>query len=472
MKLFSLAAVLGFSLSLSGAAGQSCSSLYGQCGGINWTGATCCASGSVCTAYNSYYSQCVVGTLAHKHNSGRIYEDDNHGSSDNEGHTDYHKHYNNYHYYHYQHYCGEINHDRTDHRNNEGDNCNILNHNIDHICGRNWWALVLEEFNMLANHSGFDLIRTWGFCEISTCPGGQVLSFSGTTLTINSNATFFTNIDYTLSLAAKQGIKIILVLTNNWSDFGGMDVYTKAFGGTYHDTFYTDANVKAAFKQYISYLLNRVNTITGVAYKDDPTIFGWEIANEARCAGSSTSASSTCTSATITAWYDEISKYIKTIDTKHMVGTGDEGFGVASVPNSHSDNTYAYIYVTSSGLNFTANLALSAIDFGTAHLYPGSWGLSNATLDGNDWINAHAVAAKSVGKPWLLEEFGITDKTSRASVYGAWYTTGIAAGIGGMSFWTAAGPSYSDYDGYTLYSADITTLIDPESALIAKLNSC
>ncbi|KAJ3381224.1 hypothetical protein HDU84_005267 [Entophlyctis sp. JEL0112] len=325
---------------------------------------------------------------------------------------------------------------------------------------------------MLANHSGFDLIRTWGFCEISTCPGGQVLSFSGTTLTINSNATFFTNIDYTLSLAAKQGIKIILVLTNNWSDFGGMDVYTKAFGGTYHDTFYTDANVKAAFKQYISYLLNRVNTITGVAYKDDPTIFGWEIANEARCAGSSTSASSTCTSATITAWYDEISKYIKTIDTKHMVGTGDEGFGVASVPNSHSDNTYAYIYVTSSGLNFTANLALSAIDFGTAHLYPGSWGLSNATLDGNDWINAHAVAAKSVGKPWLLEEFGITDKTSRASVYGAWYTTGIAAGIGGMSFWTAAGPSYSDYDGYTLYSADITTLIDPESALIAKLNSC
>ncbi|KAI0397094.1 carbohydrate-binding module family 1 protein [Xylariaceae sp. FL0594] len=32
--------------------------LYGQCGGINWTGPTACAKGS-CTQYNPYYSQCV-----------------------------------------------------------------------------------------------------------------------------------------------------------------------------------------------------------------------------------------------------------------------------------------------------------------------------------------------------------------------------------------------------------------------------
>lgn len=32
--------------------------LYGQCGGINWTGATACAVGT-CTEYNPYYSQCV-----------------------------------------------------------------------------------------------------------------------------------------------------------------------------------------------------------------------------------------------------------------------------------------------------------------------------------------------------------------------------------------------------------------------------
>lgn len=32
--------------------------LYGQCGGIGWTGATTCASGT-CTASNVYYSQCL-----------------------------------------------------------------------------------------------------------------------------------------------------------------------------------------------------------------------------------------------------------------------------------------------------------------------------------------------------------------------------------------------------------------------------
>ncbi|KAF7289489.1 Polygalacturonase 3 [Mycena chlorophos] len=38
------------------------SPVYGQCGGIGWTGATTCAAGSVCTYENDYYSQCVPTT--------------------------------------------------------------------------------------------------------------------------------------------------------------------------------------------------------------------------------------------------------------------------------------------------------------------------------------------------------------------------------------------------------------------------
>ncbi|KAK3328264.1 glycosyl hydrolase family 61-domain-containing protein [Cercophora scortea] len=34
-------------------------SLYGQCGGINWTGATACVAGSTCKLWNPYYAQCV-----------------------------------------------------------------------------------------------------------------------------------------------------------------------------------------------------------------------------------------------------------------------------------------------------------------------------------------------------------------------------------------------------------------------------
>nr|AWM99265.1 lytic polysaccharide monooxygenase 9 [Rhizophlyctis rosea] len=36
-----------------------CAAKYGQCGGIGWTGPTCCQSGSTCNASGSYYSQCI-----------------------------------------------------------------------------------------------------------------------------------------------------------------------------------------------------------------------------------------------------------------------------------------------------------------------------------------------------------------------------------------------------------------------------
>ena len=35
--------------------------LYGQCGGNNWTGATVCVEGAVCSSMNDWYYQCVAG---------------------------------------------------------------------------------------------------------------------------------------------------------------------------------------------------------------------------------------------------------------------------------------------------------------------------------------------------------------------------------------------------------------------------
>jgi cellulose 1,4-beta-cellobiosidase len=34
----------------------------GQCGGRDWTGATCCVSGSTCVKQHDYYSQCLPGS--------------------------------------------------------------------------------------------------------------------------------------------------------------------------------------------------------------------------------------------------------------------------------------------------------------------------------------------------------------------------------------------------------------------------
>ena len=82
---------------------------------------------------------------------------------------------------------------------------------------------------------------------------------------------------------AQHGIKLIIPLTNNWNDFGGMDQYVRWADGQYHDDFYTDPVIRGWYKDWITHVLNRVNTLTGVAYKDDPTVMAWELGNEPRC---------------------------------------------------------------------------------------------------------------------------------------------------------------------------------------------
>lgn len=53
-KVFLMTAAFGAS------AYAATASLYGQCGGKGWTGATTCAAGSTCVVSNAYYSQCLA----------------------------------------------------------------------------------------------------------------------------------------------------------------------------------------------------------------------------------------------------------------------------------------------------------------------------------------------------------------------------------------------------------------------------
>ena len=59
--------------------------------------------------------------------------------------------------------------------------------------------------------------------------------------------------------------------TNNWSDYGGSDVYvTQLLGsGQPHDFFYSNATVIAAYKNYVKTFVSR--------YVNEPTILAWEV---------------------------------------------------------------------------------------------------------------------------------------------------------------------------------------------------
>jgi endo-1,4-beta-mannosidase len=52
--------------------------------------------------------------------------------------------------------------------------------------------------------------------------------------------------------------------------------------------FFTDPKAIDAFKNHISFMSNRTNSVNGVKYSDDPTIFSWNLMNEPRFFGNDT----------------------------------------------------------------------------------------------------------------------------------------------------------------------------------------
>lgn len=274
-------------------------------------------------------------------------------------------------------------------------------------------------------------------------------------------------LDYVLSKAEKVGVKVIVVLVNNWKDFGGMDQYLVWFGREHHDEFYTAPDVRQAYKNWAEHLVMRKNTITGRLYRDDPTIFSWELANEPRCIGGGPfgfDRKQGWTSSTITEWAREMSGYIKSIDPNHMVSVGDEGF-------LDGGGTH-WAYKANDGVDHEALTGLPGIDFGTFHLYPEDWG---ATLDfGTQWIVDHLRVARELGKPTVLEEYGVkVGRTEgnlgqinkgweeRAEYYQLWNRTMLERGGNGTLAWMLAGidedkPRYPDYDHFVFYDDDAT----------------
>lgn len=57
MGRFLTSATLAFLAAAGAKAADAESGVWGQCGGINWTGPTKCVSGSVCTYQNDWYCQ-------------------------------------------------------------------------------------------------------------------------------------------------------------------------------------------------------------------------------------------------------------------------------------------------------------------------------------------------------------------------------------------------------------------------------
>src|SRR3972149_5654227 len=123
----------------------------------------------------------------------------------------------------------------------------------------------------------------------------------------------FVALDKVLEIANRKGIRLIIPFYDRAPWMGGQP-QCAAFRGKKTDEFWTDPQLIADFKQTIEHLINRKNTITGVAYKDDKAILGWETGNEIDATPE---------------WTHEIASYCKQLDPNHLVVDGRSLHGIA-----------------------------------------------------------------------------------------------------------------------------------------------
>jgi mannan endo-1,4-beta-mannosidase len=206
----------------------------------------------------------------------------------------------------------------------------------------------------------------------------------------------FEGLDFLLAECSKRDIRVVMVLNNFWEWSGGMAQYVSWHEGTpipyiadnvwtdftaYSSKFYSCEQCQQWFRAFVDTIVNRENTITGIAYRDDPTIFAWELANEPRLYP--------------IVWIDQTASFIKSLDPNHLVTTGSEGEVGGPFVDTHE---------------------FESIDYTTLHIWPQNWewfdpekpdSYEEAEAQAVDYLIEHVEMASKLGKPLVLEEFGL-----------------------------------------------------------------
>jgi mannan endo-1,4-beta-mannosidase len=325
------------------------------------------------------------------------------------------------------------------------------------------------------------VVRTWGFLDRGALDGSvpnvdgeghkegvyfQYWDPASGAPRYNDGPDGLERLDYALQKAGQLGLKLIVVLTNNWHAFGGIDQYNTWYGLQYHHEFYGDSRTRSAYRAWVEHVVTRTNTLTGVAYRDDPTIFGWELANEPRCkSGTRFDASEGWSTSTLTTWAGEMAAFVKSLDPRHLVSVGDEGF-----LNGGGEH---WTYRANDGVDHGALVTLPDVDFGTFHMYPEDWRVGPEWAE--RWLEDHLEVARRAGKPTLLEEYGFKVKRDAAGAiesglaerdasYTRWNEVLLRGGGAGSLFWMLAdvetsGALYPDYDRFTIYRGRETSAL-------------
>ena len=218
-------------------------------------------------------------------------------------------------------------------------------------------------------------------------------------------------LDYFLNELKKRDMVAILYFTNNWEWSGGMAQYVNWNGYgeyanpnlekyswpdffKYQKQFYSCEPCIEQVNEYIKKIIIRTNSVNGIKYINDPTIMAWELANEPRPMALDNFEP-------FKKWIKETSEFIQSLDTNHLITTGNEG----EKGCSESIELFEEIH------------SLSSIDYITFHIWVKNWNWykyeqAETTFPESiklvkKYIDDHTAIAQKLNKPLVLEEFGI-----------------------------------------------------------------
>lgn len=202
----------------------------------------------------------------------------------------------------------------------------------------------------------------------------------------------YLQLDRVIAAAAHYGLRLMITLSNSWGDYGGIPMYLRWTGrhdsGSYgyDDQFFSDPRAIRWYKEHVRRIVTRVNSVTGVPYREDPTIFAWELQNELHGTPEAAKARR--------AWVVEMARFIRKHDDKHLISSGLIGYSLELERK-----------------NWIRMCQLPEVSYCDQHIYPEehvrSRGLRNLRRYVDDRVQlAHYV----VGKPIIFGEFGFSDK--------------------------------------------------------------
>lgn len=228
------------------------------------------------------------------------------------------------------------------------------------------------------------------------------------------NEDLLIGLDVLLAEMAKRDMVAVLYLNNFWQWSGGMAQYMSWLSGTpaldpditgdwnsfmqNSAAFYRSDRAQGWYRDLIRALVTRTNTVTGRPYVEDPTIMSWQLANEPR-PGSDEGGRPFYPD--YKNWIQESARFIKSLDNNHLVSTGSEG----SMGTLRDLSLYKDAH------------AIADVDYLTFHMWPKNWGwfdverpeetYAQAVANAKAYILQHLEVAEELGKPQVLEEFGI-----------------------------------------------------------------